>query len=155
MRDMDKLRAELTRITKEHDGVLRPDDVVREAENPASPLHSSFEWDDGVAAHAWRLEQARTLIRSVRITVETSVMPRSLAPVFVHDHTQEDGKGYVPLASIRSDRARARAVMLDEITRVESALARAESVAEVLKLKDELTSVKARVGKLRKLVPAE
>lgn len=37
--------------------------VVRDAEKPTSPLHDAFEWDDTVAAHQYRLEQARAMIR--------------------------------------------------------------------------------------------
>ena len=58
---------ELKRIAAENGGVLRREDVVREAEAKASPLHSYFEWDDTEAAHKWRLEQAGQLIR---VTVE-------------------------------------------------------------------------------------
>lgn len=54
---------ELERIRVENGGLLRAVDVVREAANAASPLHSHFQWDDGVAAAQYRLWQARQLIR--------------------------------------------------------------------------------------------
>jgi len=52
-------------LRKHSHGELTPKDVVDDARNPNSPLHSFFEWDDGVAAEAHRLGQARGLIRSV------------------------------------------------------------------------------------------
>jgi len=53
-------------------GALRPGDVLEDAKHPASPLNRYFQWDDGLAAAAYRMEQARTLIRRVRIRrVET------------------------------------------------------------------------------------
>ncbi|MCM0751538.1 hypothetical protein DEA98_10040 [Brucella pseudogrignonensis] len=55
----------LETIRKAKDGKLTPDDVVADARNPNSPLHSFFEWDDSAAAHEHRLRQARQLIRTV------------------------------------------------------------------------------------------
>lgn len=53
----------LREISQKHEGLLRPADVVKEASDPNSPIHSWFEWDDGKAAEEYRLEQARKLIR--------------------------------------------------------------------------------------------
>lgn len=39
----------------------------KEAKNP---LHPAFEWNDKAAAHAFRIEQAKYLIRSVEVVVE-------------------------------------------------------------------------------------
>lgn len=50
------------------DGLLRPEKVIIRAKNPENILHKYFEWDDTKAAHQHRLEQARSLIRSVTIT---------------------------------------------------------------------------------------
>lgn len=49
-------------------GKLTPDLVVNEARNPDSDLHEYFVWDDAEAAELHRLEQARALIRRVKIT---------------------------------------------------------------------------------------
>lgn len=48
-------------------GILNPKDVVDEARNPKSPLHSCFEWNDSKAAERYRLEQARELIMKVTV----------------------------------------------------------------------------------------
>lgn len=58
-------------LRQEYKGELTPKDVVDDARNPNSPLHSHFEWDDGEAAEAYRLSQARNLIRSV-VAIYTS-----------------------------------------------------------------------------------
>lgn len=52
-------------IRQKTGGKLQPEDVVDDAKNPNSPLHSFFEWDDTAAAHEHRLKQARSLIRTV------------------------------------------------------------------------------------------
>lgn len=46
-------------------GELTPEDVLDDARNPNSPLHSFFEWSDTEAARQYRLKQARGLIRAV------------------------------------------------------------------------------------------
>jgi len=56
------LRDHLQAIRDEH-GTLTPALVVDVASDPEHPLHSRFEWDDTVAAHKWRLEQAGQLLR--------------------------------------------------------------------------------------------
>lgn len=60
------LRDELQRIYEDRQR-LTPRDVVDVARDPQHPLHSRFEWDDSVAGPKWREQQARELIRSVRI----------------------------------------------------------------------------------------
>lgn len=65
-------------LRQERGGRLAPTDLVADATYDDSPLHDLFEWDDEVAAHEHRLTQARYIIRSIVVTVESS--PES-APV--------------------------------------------------------------------------
>ena len=51
------------------DGKLTAETVLDDAYNPNSPLHAQFEWDDTVAAHQYRLVQARQIIRGVQVSV--------------------------------------------------------------------------------------
>lgn len=46
-------------------GELTPEDILDDAKNDNSPLHSFFEWSDSEAAKQYRLQQARGLIRAV------------------------------------------------------------------------------------------
>lgn len=55
----------LEMLRKHCKGELTPQDVLKDAKNNNSPLHSFFEWDEGKAAEQYRLQQARGLIRSV------------------------------------------------------------------------------------------
>jgi hypothetical protein len=41
--------------------------VLEAAKNRRNPLHKHFEWDDAVAGHKYRLEQARSIIRLIRV----------------------------------------------------------------------------------------
>lgn len=87
---------ELERIY-EKDGALRASRVVEEAKPKDAVLHPAFEWRDKVAAHEFRLEQARRLVRAVHVVNEQD-QNRS-TPVFVHvaatptqDSPQGDGE---------------------------------------------------------------
>lgn len=51
------------------DGLLHAQAVVEAARAASSPLHGYFTWDDDEAAEAYRLGQARQLIRSYRVRV--------------------------------------------------------------------------------------
>lgn len=62
------IEQELLALYEANNGLLRPEDVVEFAKDPKTALHKRFEWDDGAAAHQWRLEQARNVIR-VHVTV--------------------------------------------------------------------------------------
>lgn len=48
---------------------VTPEDMLRDAKNPRSPLHKYFEWNNSKAADKWRLEQARYVLRSITIDV--------------------------------------------------------------------------------------
>jgi hypothetical protein len=65
--DPQKIGQELTRIAEKSQGHLIPDEVVDAAKSGRSPIHQHFEWKNDVAAHHYRLEQARELIRCIRI----------------------------------------------------------------------------------------
>jgi hypothetical protein len=90
----------LTPIQREHlkliqakEGNLRPEEVLRDARNPNSPLHDLFEWDNTAAANAYRLMQAKQVVRFVvrivpqprREAVRVSVAQR---PVGAVSHSQ-------------------------------------------------------------------
>lgn len=63
---MNAVNMELTRIYDTH-GRLTPSLVLDYAKSPASPLHTSFEWNDAKAGHQYRLNQSRKLIRKCRV----------------------------------------------------------------------------------------
>lgn len=56
---------EIERIRKKHAGEARPEDIVAEARKQRNPLHKAFEWDDTIAANEYRLDTARTMLRSI------------------------------------------------------------------------------------------
>ena len=78
--------AHIEMLRERFKGELTPEDILDDAKNPNSPLHSFFEWNDGEAAHQHRLQQARGLIRSVVAiyTREDEGQPAVRVKAYVH-----------------------------------------------------------------------
>lgn len=117
------------------EGRLTAEDVVAAAEDPASPLHQHFNWDDQAAANLHRQEQARALIRSFRIsfTVHRTIIR---VPEFVRDENQD--RGYTAIVRVKTDEDRARKTMITEFSRAAAALKRARAVAVALGMEAEV-----------------
>ena len=130
----DLRREALEDIRQKHGGILRPCDVVKDAADPDSPLHSVFEWDDTKAAHQYRLDQARDLI-----TVYVEVLPGERKdPVQVYvsmrDDRKEIGGGYRLIHDVLADpeaRAKFLAEALAEFRRAEVKYSRLMELAGV------------------------
>lgn len=71
-------------LRQQHKGELTPRDIVDDAKNPNSPLHSFFEWVDSAAADQHRLAQARGLIRAVVAIYREPDQPQREVRAFVH-----------------------------------------------------------------------
>lgn len=98
------IRDEMERIYNTN-GVLTPQGVVDDARPEGSALHSRFEWDDATAGEKYRLDQARHLIRSVRVTVQARpdadpVQVRAFHNVAVSDDGPHE---YQPLRVLMDD----------------------------------------------------
>lgn len=95
--------SELNRIASRNGGVLKPELVVEEARRPSSPLHSRFQWDDSVAAHEYRIFQARNLIRVVVHVLPNGNEETERVWVSLKQDQQNEGGGYRTLVSVLSD----------------------------------------------------
>jgi len=139
-------------VALEHRGRLTAAAVVDSARDPQSPLHRYFEWDDTSAAESWRLEQARSLIRSVRVivTYETETLAH---PRYVRDTKREpDEPGYVTIDQCKREPSTAKALMRYEFGRAAAHVQRAIGIAEAIGLDDEAKSIAASIERLlRKL----
>jgi translation initiation factor 2 alpha subunit (eIF-2alpha) len=137
----------LQNICDENHGRITPELTVLDAADKDSPLHSLFEWDNAKAGHQHRLDQARQLLRSVRIVTRVDSR-KVVVPYYVRDPDAGDEQGYVPLLSLKSKEQQARETAIQEFKRAASALQRAKSIAEVLNLNDD---IEALIDQLREL----
>lgn len=125
---------ELARVARANGGHLRPDTVVEESRPAEAPLHPAFEWDDPTAAHAYRVDQARSIIRSVHVLeVSDGEEPRPQI-AYVHVTPREVGPCYMATATVLSDadlRDQAIAEALRLLTGVRKRFEHLEELAEV------------------------
>lgn len=124
---------------------LTAEDVVAVASNPDSPLHEFFDWNDGSAAHKYRIEQARHLIYKIKveITCVGSMVPVSV-PMYVRDPDVKQGPGMVAIEAVLDDAARTRAILDRELCRLESFLCRVRDIAVAVGAEGRFTEVVSR-----------
>lgn len=132
-------------------GRLTPQEVVEAARPDGSALHGCFEWDDSKAAESYRIEQARELIR--RVKIEVTIEERTVRTVaYVRDTEREAGdSGY--RAVLKITKTSAADMMRNELEAVSADMARAIGLAlakrgELPGLADKITGIKAQVDRL-------
>ncbi len=143
----DQVRQVLMAMADAKGGLLMPEAVVEAARPEDSPLHECFTWDDRIAGEAWRLQEARVLIRTVRVDVRVERIVVA-APYFIRDPTQGQAQGYRSLGRLLNDDERAREAVVSEFQRAAGALKRAKIIAAVLGLEGEIETVERMLGVL-------
>lgn len=141
--------AMLNQMSKANGGKITPQQIVDAARNEDSPLHRFFEWDDDKAAEQYRLDQARTLLRSCQ--VEVTVSDRKVqVPYYVRDPEADTmDQGYVESGRLKTQEDLSREVLLTEFQRAGSQLARARRLAAYFGAVEEVDSLIEQIGLLK------
>lgn len=100
--DAQKTGEALEKLRNKHGGEFQAEDVVAAAQSNRHPLHKAFEWDDEIAGPKYREEQAKLLVRSVVVKVETSEGSEP-ARAFVKVRSENDGNGMSSIEAAMSD----------------------------------------------------
>lgn len=110
MSKLDLIKQELEALAEANNGLLKPEAVVEFAKDPGTALHSKFEWDDTEAAKAYRVWQARQIIK-----VMVTVLPNeNETPYQVFVSLKDDrcnGGGYRPLVEVMTDETMRRQLL--------------------------------------------
>ena len=109
-------------------GELQSHTVVQAAENPDSSLHGYFTWDDTEAARKWRFEEARTIIRAVRIEVHVGESVVRTIGFVRNMRLPNETEGYVATPKIR--KSNYKKVIVEEMQRIMSLLSRTRLLIE-------------------------
>ena len=127
MRISKKAQEELIAL-QSRTGELHSLTVVNAAMDPDSSLHGYFTWDDTEAARKWRFEEARMIIRAVRIEVQVGEsVVKTIG--FVRDvRLPNKTEGYVATPKIR--KINYKKVIVEEMQRIMSLLSRTRLLIE-------------------------
>lgn len=131
------INAEINRIYQEHNGIT-PSLLVEEAKDPNSILHHLFEWDDEKAGHAYRLDQARQIITSVKVNIISETKMISAVSYVRDPRVPGDQQGYVSIETLKTDKDLAKESIKLEFARAYSHLQKAKLHAEVLNMQNQV-----------------
>ena len=94
--DAQDVGEELAAIREQH-GFVKPEILVERAKPKRAKYHKAFEWDAETGAERYRLEQAKLMIRSVKVVYENAEGKESEVRAFTSIINPE-GKGriYIP-----------------------------------------------------------
>lgn len=124
----DDVQSEVQRLAEEDR--LTPEETVATASDPDNPMHSWFDWNDTIAGHKWRLEQARDLIQRCRVVVERTDHGVIERPRYLHDVRLPPGNaGYVSADDVKRSKVRRRASLAYELRAVMGHVRRVAKIA--------------------------
>jgi heme-degrading monooxygenase HmoA len=119
----------LERLRRQHGG-LNIDIVLGDARDRESPLHSLIEWEDSVAAEAWRRHLASSIITQIEVVVESTPHPaRAFVVVREDNRTHYQSLGHA--MSIDDLRAQVLSRAKNEFRAVSEKYRRLQELAKV------------------------
>lgn len=140
-RDHNAIKAELATLTA--DGLIKPSEVIEFAKNPETALHGCFEWDDTEAAHQYRLQQARQILRVyVEVVPAASAEPVRAFVSLTSDRTKEGG-GYRVITDVMSDESLRRQMLNDAFRQFRAMQAKYKHLQQLAKVWDAVDEAEA------------
>jgi hypothetical protein len=118
-----------------------PLEVVKAARSKASPIHRLFEWNDGAAADAFRLVQARTHLNHLQIVIVTpkGVQKRTRA---VHSVIVSQERCYARMEDVFSNPELREQVIAKALADANGWAARFSEIKSVGALRDIFAAIK-------------
>lgn len=124
-----QVQDELLKLKK--GGVILPADVVDAARDPQSVLHDLFTWDDGEAAHQYRLEQARRVLRTYVVIEDAPKQETVRAFVSLSSDRRHAGGGYRHITDVLSDEELYRRMLADSLAEIRAFRQKYERIKEL------------------------
>lgn len=122
--------------------------VFEAARSTNSVLHDEFEWDGNAAIIELGLQRASELIRVIKVEVIVD-SHKIVAPYYVNHPSDSQAGVYVPLTGVKNDVTIKQGVLINEVSRIESAIKRARAIAGALDLEPEFDNMMSSVGVIR------
>ena len=138
MSNFQEASAVINEIAARNGGTVTPAEVVKAARSKDSPLHPYFTWDVKEAAQLRWLDEARALIRRVRVEVTVQDVTLQAIAYARDPRSDKQESRYVSTVEARSDEDLAREIVVNEFSRAAAHLRRAHHMARVLGMTEEL-----------------
>lgn len=140
-----KIAGELEQIRGSNE-TLEPSSVVEFARNhTGSVLHRCFTWDDGEAAEKWRLEEARSLIVSVRVQFPNLKDTTRFYVSLSTDRVQ--GEGYRTITDVLSASETREVHLRDALNELESVKRKFRHIQELMSVWESIASAKSKLAR--------
>lgn len=118
--DADTAVQELERIENIY-GSLTPENILKESEHDDAILHPLFEWDNGEAAIKYRLQQARTILNNISVSIIHDGQARQISVYEVVNLGEE--RTYKNVESMSpTDVEQVRKATINELNRIKDKL---------------------------------
>jgi hypothetical protein len=134
----------LKKLYVKHQGTLQAQHIVDEAKKGSSPLHDYFDWDVKTAANRYWLSQARSLVRSVKVTYLEDPNPQSPKRAVISMVRDDGSRTYGGILTALSTERIRMGMIAKELKIIEQSKDRLKSYGEMSALIPELTSVVAK-----------
>jgi hypothetical protein len=106
-------------LRQQNDGAVTPEMVWRAAEDPDSPIHDDFEWNERKAAENHWKERARNLVNHI-VVVRTYQEPADEGlKAFVSIVVSEKKRAYVDIGTVKSDEEMRQCLIDDILSKLE------------------------------------
>jgi hypothetical protein len=128
-------------------GHIKPAHVVSAARPSSSPIHNLFTWDNTKAAAKWREEEARSLIRSIRVVrddlpiEDQPITRRYLNVVASEDEGDFQGDAYLNIEDVMRDEAYSQQVLQAALDGLQQWKAKHDGLKEFFGIYAEIESV--------------
>ena len=128
-------------------GFLTAELVLQDAYDPASPLHSHFQWDDTEAAQQYRLAQAGHILRCIVILRGEEHKEPLRAFVVIRD---ADGSAYQDLQIVMNDALLREQVLSRALREAELWQSRYNDLVELATVFEAIAATKEKVAPRRR-----
>lgn len=98
-----RIKADPEKVGKELESIdaLTPEKVLDKARSKKSAMHNCFTWEDSEAAHKWRLEEARQIVRALVVIEPIDNEPDSVIQVRAYEHITVNSEPlYMPIDKV-------------------------------------------------------
>ena len=128
-------------------GRLVSEDVLESARSRKSPIHDWFEWDDTIAAEAYRLRQAGDLIRAVSIVMTRPSGEEETVRKYTITRTSSTGGAYVETKEVLKDGVLLNELLQDTVKTIRLHISRFNLYTEFGGVLRELELIEHRIRK--------